>query len=81
MSTERGRKKPRAEVSGAVLGHIEERGRLHGFTVPRRDRLLLMKSALEQGLIVWNKSVGKYELTGFGHKHLEEYRHKIATGV
>ncbi len=40
-----------------------------------------MKAALEQGLIVWNKSVGKYELTGFGHKHLEEYRHKIATGV
>src|SRR5437870_3520156 len=26
MSTERGRKKPRAEVSGAVLGHIEARG-------------------------------------------------------
>jgi len=81
MSTERGRKKPRAEVSGAVLGHIEERGRLHGFAVPRGDRLLLMEAALEQGLIVWNKSVGNYELTGLGHKRPEEYRHKIATGV
>ncbi len=40
-----------------------------------------MEGALEQGLIVWNKSVGNYELTGLGHKRPEEYRHKIATGV
>jgi hypothetical protein len=40
-----------------------------------------MKAEIEQGLIVWNNTVGKYELTAFGHKRLEEYRHKNATGV
>jgi len=39
-----------------------------------------MQGAIEQGLVVWNKTADKYELT-FRHGHLEEYRHKIAIGV
>jgi len=40
-----------------------------------------VKAAIEQGLVVWNKTADKYELTTFGHKRLEEYRHKIAIEV
>ncbi len=39
MSAERGRQKPRAEMSVAVLEHIEKRGGLQGF------RLLVRKSS------------------------------------
>jgi hypothetical protein len=68
-------------MSSAALKHIEERGSLLGFAGTRQERLVLMKAVLRQGLIVWNITRGKYELTTFGHKRLDEYRHKIATGV
>jgi hypothetical protein len=68
-------------VGGAVLEHIEKRGRLQGFPAPPREKLALMKSAIEHRLVVWDKAVGKYELTAVGHERLVEERHKIATGV
>ena len=54
---------------------------LQGFLAPRQYKLALMNAAVEQGLVVWNKTVDEYELLAFGHKRLEEYRHKIATEV
>ena len=30
---------------------------------------------------MWNKMADKHELTTFGHKRREEYRHKIAIEV
>jgi hypothetical protein len=68
-------------MSAAMLEHIEERGSLKGFPAPRREKLTLVKAAIEQGLIVWNKTTDKYELTTFGYRRLEEHRHKIATGA
>ena len=40
-----------------------------------------MKAAFRRRLMVWNTTRGEYELTTFGHKRLEDYCHKIATGV
>ena len=81
MSAERGTQKARPQMSRTVREHMEERGGLLGFATTRQERLALMKAALRQGLMVWNITRGKYERTTFGHKRLEEYRHKIATGV
>jgi hypothetical protein len=56
MSAERGRQKPRAEMSAAMLEHIEERGTLKGFPAPRGEKLTLMKVTTAEGVIVWNKT-------------------------
>jgi hypothetical protein len=81
MSGQQGRQAAQAEMSSVVLDHIEKHGSFHRFQAPGQERLALMKVAVGQGLIVWNKVVGKYELTTVGHKRLAEYRHKIATAV
>ncbi len=81
MSEKQGRQKARLQMSGNVLEHVEKCGSLQGFWASRREKLALMKAMTTQGLIVWNKTIGKYELTAFGHKRLEEYRHEIATGI
>jgi len=39
-----------------------------------------MKAMFEQGLVVWNKTARKYELTTSGRQCLAEYRKKIAIG-
>jgi hypothetical protein len=76
-----GRSKGRPEMSAAVLEHVVRHGRLQGFPAAPREKLALIKLAIEQGLVEWNKTVGKYELTGGGQRRLEEYHHKIATGI
>ncbi len=81
MSEGRAKQEARAEMSHVVLEHIEQHGSFHGFRAPRQETLALMKAAVGQGLIVWNKPAGKYELTTFGHKRLAQHRHKIATGI
>lgn len=40
-----------------------------------------MDAAIEEGLIVWDKTIGKYDLTTIGRARLAEYRHKIATAT
>ena len=40
-----------------------------------------MTAITEHGVVVWNKAVGKYELTTLGHQRLEEYRHQFASRV
>ena len=72
-------KKPRAEIKYCHCSHIEERGSLKGFRLPG-GKLAPMQVAIEQGLVVWDKTADKYELA-FGHSILKSYRHKIAIGV
>jgi hypothetical protein len=56
MPEERGKQKPRPQVSGDVLVHIEQRGSLQSFPASRQEKLALMKTMTEQGLIVCNKT-------------------------
>ena len=79
MNGKQGRQKASPQMILAALEHIEKRGSMQGYLTLRRERLTVMKAVTEQGLVVWNKSVAKYELTARGYKRLEEYRHKIAT--
>jgi len=65
---------------------IEKRSRIAASgkspnAAPHQEKFVLMQAAIEQGLIIWNKVAGKYELTALGHKPLEQERHKIATGA
>lgn len=78
MNEERGRAKVCAQMSAAALDHIKERGRLEGFEIGRDERLALMKAAMQQNLVMWNRTERKYELTTNGHKRRTEYRRKIA---
>jgi hypothetical protein len=74
-------KKPRAEISTPMLEHIEEHGGLKRLPAPRRKKT--GSDAVGDSskvLVVWDKTADKYELT-FGHRHLEEYCHKIAIEV
>jgi|HubBroStandDraft_6_1064221.scaffolds.fasta_scaffold17044_9 hypothetical protein len=43
MPEERGKQRPRPQVSGDVLVHIEQRGSLQGFPASRQEKLALMK--------------------------------------
>ena len=67
------------EVLSGALEHIEERGSLLWFAPDRTRRLRLMKTMTEQGLVVWNRTVRKYELTTFGRQCLDDCR-QIAMG-
>ncbi len=71
---------PLPEVLSDALEHIEKRGSLLRFAPNRLERLGLMKAMFEQGLVVWNKTARKYELTTSGRQCLAEYRKKIAIG-
>jgi hypothetical protein len=69
---------PSADVEafriGAAMEHIKVRGNLDGFPADRGERLALVSTAARQGFVVWNRSRGKYELTGSGHWHLRALR-------
>jgi hypothetical protein len=69
---------PSADVEafriGAAMEHIKARGNLDGFPADRGERLALVSTAARQGFLVWNRSRGKYELTGHGHRHLRALR-------
>jgi hypothetical protein len=56
-----------------VLEHVRDHGGIQGFPGSRQERLAFMKAATEQGLIVWNKALLKYDLTVFGHKRLATF--------
>jgi hypothetical protein len=70
-----------ARLRGDVLEYIELHGSLRGFLVPHQGKQELMNAAIEEGLIVWDKIIGKYDLTTTGGARLEEHRHKIAAAT
>src|SRR6266542_1103623 len=54
----------------AAMEHIKARGNLDGFLAGRSERLALMATAGRQGLVVWDKSRSRYELTSLGERRL-----------
>jgi hypothetical protein len=59
---------------GAAMEHIGIHGNLDGFPARRGERLALVTTAAKQGLLVWNRSRGKYELTNRGHRRVRGLR-------
>ena len=63
----------------AAIEHIKAHGNLDGFPASRGERLALVSTAGRQGLIAWNRSRARYELTSRGHRHVRFNRR--AAGV
>ena len=59
---------------GAAMEHIEAHGNLDRFPARRGERLALVSTAVKQGLLVWNRSRGRYELTSHGHRRVRALR-------
>ena len=59
---------------GAAMEHIKAHGNLDGFAAGRGERLALVSTAVKQGLVMWNRSRGKYELTSRGYRHVRVLR-------
>ncbi len=58
----------------AAMPHIKALGNLDGFPAGRSERLALMSTAGRQGLVVWDKSRARYELTSLGERRLGDLR-------
>jgi hypothetical protein len=58
----------------AAMAHIKALGNLDGFPAGRSERLALVSTAGRQGLVVWDKSRGRYELTSLGEGRLGDLR-------
>jgi hypothetical protein len=48
-----------ARVCGDMLEYIELHRSFRGLLVPRQGKQKLMDAAIEEGLIVWDKTIGK----------------------
>src|SRR5260370_26221644 len=59
---------------GAAIEHIKAHGNLDGFPARRGERLALVTTAGKHGLLVWNRSRGRYELTNRGHRPVRALR-------
>ena len=59
---------------GAAMEHIEAHGNLDRFPARRGERVALVSTAVKQGLLVWNRSRGSYELTSHGHRRVRALR-------
>jgi hypothetical protein len=70
-----------ARMLSDLLEHIEQHGSVRGLLVPNQGKQRLVTAAIERGLIVWDKTVGKYYLTATGSARLASARHKIATST
>jgi hypothetical protein len=60
-----------------ALDHIEKQGSLLRFTPDRAQRLGLMIAMTKKGLVAWNATAVRYELTALGDDCLAEYRKSI----
>src|SRR6266542_1601462 len=69
---------PTAELEalriGAAMEHVKAHGNLDGFPAGRGERLALMTTAGKQGLVVWSRSRGRYELTSRGFRRVRALR-------
>jgi hypothetical protein len=81
MSEEQCDQRARGNLSMDMLAYVEKSGRSFGFPAPRLERLTFVKAAIMQGLIAWNRTLGKFELTTQGQKRLAEHRHTTASEV
>jgi hypothetical protein len=67
-----GSPKASAPAMSDALLHIAQAGHLLSLVSNRGQRVKLMKAMTDQGLTVWNKAAGKYELTAFARRRLAE---------
>jgi hypothetical protein len=63
-----------ARKIGAAIEHIQAHGNLDGFPARRSERLALVATAARQGLVTWNRSRGRYDLTSRGHWRVRALR-------
>ena len=56
------------------MEHIEAHGNLDRFPARRGERVALVSTAVKQGLLVWKRSRGRYELTSHGHRRVRALR-------
>src|SRR5262245_8718267 len=63
---------------GAAMEHIKARGNLDGFLAGRSERLALVSTAGRQGLVVWDKSRSRYELTSLGERRLGNLQRHVS---
>ena len=62
----------------AALDHIEKQGSLLRFAPDRAQRLGLMMAMTKKGLVAWNATAVRYELTALGDECLAQHRKSIA---
>src|SRR6266498_50255 len=62
----------------AAMPHIKALGNLDGFPAGRSERLALMSTAGRQGLVVWDKSRARYELTSLGERRQGDLRTHVS---
>jgi hypothetical protein len=65
----------------AALDHIEKQGSLLRLTPDRAQRLGLMMAMTKKGLVAWNATAVRYELTALGDECLAQHRKSIAPQV
>ena len=70
-----------ARMLSDLLEYIEQHGSVRGLLVPNQGKQRLVIAAIAKGLIVWDKTLAKYNLTTTGRARLAKYRHKIATAT
>ncbi len=70
-----------ARRCGVVLEYVEQHGSFRGLLVPDQGKQRLVLAAIEEGLIVWDRTLGRYDLTSTGRARLTEYRHKNANEI
>jgi hypothetical protein len=63
---------------GAALAVIKQRGDLMDVAGSRTDTLALVTTAVKRGLIAWDLSRERYDLTALGETHLEAHRPSAA---
>src|SRR5437588_7794375 len=53
---------------GAALEHLDRRGNLDEFPATANERLALLTTANRRGLVRWNRTDSRYELTSLGRR-------------
>src|SRR5438105_14911652 len=54
----------------AAMEHVQDHGNLDAFSSNQNEKLALMLTASRQGLVTWNRTTGRYELTSLGRERL-----------
>jgi hypothetical protein len=57
----------------AALDHIDKHGGLSGFPASDEESKALISAATAQGLIEWNATLERYELSRIAHKWLKAF--------
>ena len=55
---------------GSVLEHIDRQGNLDDFSGTQSEKLALMRTANRRGLVSWNSTASRYDLTNLGRQQL-----------